>query len=127
MIYGIGIDSVEIHRIESIYDKRPETLINRVLTISERKQFNDIKQKQRKMEWLAGRFSAKEAMSKAIGSGIGKTFDFQDGEILNNHNEKPTFHLSEKTKSYLPSNIKIHVSITHTKTTASSMVTIDEN
>lgn len=127
MIYGIGIDSVDIRRIELIYDKRPEALINRILTPSERKQFNEIKKKQRKMEWLAGRFSAKEAMSKAIGSGIGKTFDFQDGEILNAPNAKPMFYLSEKTKSLLPSDIKIHISITHTKTTASSMVTLDKD
>lgn len=127
MIYGIGVDSVEISRIEAIYDKRPEILINQILTESEKEQFNRIKQKKRKMEWLAGRFSAKESMSKAIGTGVCETFSFKDGEILSGQNAKPVFLLSEKTLKVLPPGIKIHVSITHTRTTASSIVILDEN
>ncbi|PEW83757.1 holo-[acyl-carrier-protein] synthase [Bacillus cereus] len=126
MFYGIGIDSVEINRIESMYDKRPESLVNQILTEAEKEQFYSIKQKKRKMEWLSGRFSAKEAMSKAIGTGICGTFGFHDGEILSDKSAKPVFHLSEKTKGILPSGINIFVSITHTQTTASSVVVLTE-
>lgn len=47
MVYGIGIDSVELDRIESIYDKRPTILVNQILTPSEREIFYKIKEKKK--------------------------------------------------------------------------------
>lgn len=126
MVYGIGIDSVELDRIESIYDKRPTILVNQILTPSEREIFYTIKEKKRKIEWIAGRFSAKEAMSKAIGTGIGATFSFQDGEILFDKRKKPVFYISDQTKKHLPFDIRIHVSITHTNTTATAMIILEK-
>ncbi|MEJ9306571.1 holo-ACP synthase [Priestia megaterium] len=127
MVYGIGIDSVELNRIESIYDKRQTILVNQILTPSEREIFYTIKEKKRKIEWLAGRFSAKEAMSKAIGTGIGATFSFQDGEILFDKSKKPIFYISDQTKKHLPFDIRIHVSITHTNTAATAMVILEKS
>ncbi|MDN6161955.1 MAG: holo-ACP synthase, partial [Atopostipes sp.] len=62
--------------------------------------------KKRKIEFLAGRFAAKEAFSKAYGSGIGKEVSFLDLEVLPNTKNKPIF----ETDLYKGA---IHLSISH--------------
>ncbi len=87
MIYGTGIDLTEIGRIQKIVDaglKLPE----KVLTPAELVVFNRYGSK-RRIEFLAGRFSAKESYSKAFGTGIGAAVGFQDIEILDNEAGKP--------------------------------------
>ena len=73
----VGIDICDVKRIEEISN---EKFINRVLTDREISQYN-LKNKM-KPEYLAGRFAAKEAISKALGTGIGK-ISFKDMEVLN--------------------------------------------
>lgn len=75
MIQGVGIDLVEIERIQDWYTKRPE-MVNKILTRDELNIFNKIKLESRKIEFIAGRFAVKEAFSKAMGTGIGKNTAF---------------------------------------------------
>ncbi|MFB9770677.1 holo-ACP synthase [Lactiplantibacillus modestisalitolerans] len=87
MIYGTGIDLTEIARIQKIVAaglKFPQ----KVLTPAEQRVFAGYGPK-RQAEFLAGRFSAKEAYSKAYGTGIGAQVGFQDIEILDNPAGKP--------------------------------------
>ncbi|UQS82320.1 holo-ACP synthase [Bombilactobacillus folatiphilus] len=86
MIQGLGVDLAEIERIWATYQKRPRFL-TKVLTPSEQAVFQSY-QGQRQKEFLAGRFSAKEAFSKALGTGIGP-ISFQDVSILNLDHGKP--------------------------------------
>jgi len=81
LIIGIGIDVVKIDRISL-------NLSRKILTERERKIYDGLKTKERKMEFLAGRFAAKEAFFKAIGSGIGK-YSFLDISIMNAKSGKP--------------------------------------
>ena len=81
MIVGHGIDIEELASIESAVT-RHEGFAKRVLTAKEMERFNSLKGR-RQIEYLAGRWSAKEAFSKAMGTGIGK-LGFQDLEVLNN-------------------------------------------
>ena len=83
MIYGNGIDIQEIRKIQKAQEKR-ESFAKRILTVNELAIFEKYKGN-RKYEFLAGRFSAKEAFSKAYGTGIGKKVGFQDIEILNDN------------------------------------------
>lgn len=87
MIYGTGIDLTELSRIEAMLAqglKLPE----KVLTPAELAVFKTYGQK-RQIEFLAGRFSAKESYSKAYGTGIGAAVGFQDVEILDNAAGRP--------------------------------------
>jgi len=87
MIKGMGIDIVELKRIEAIVTRQP-TFVERILTEKEQRIYNQLNAKKRKQEFLAGRFAAKEAFSKANGTGIGK-LSFLDMEILPNKDGAP--------------------------------------
>lgn len=115
MIIGIGLDLVETHRIEKLR-KRQERFPKRILTETEWQLYDTLSEK-RKTEFLAGRFAAKEAYSKAIGTGIGKELSFQDIEITSDEKGKPWI--------VKPTENQIHVSITHTKTHAAAQVIIE--
>ena len=67
MIYGIGVDIAEISRFQGSYDRFGDRLIQKILTLDEAKQFALSKNKPR---FLAMRFAAKEATSKALGTGF---------------------------------------------------------
>ena len=98
MIYGIGTDIVNIDRIQKIILKNKEGLIKRVLTEHEQALFAN---KADSAAFCAKRFAAKEAFSKALGTGIGRVVSFQDLTVRNNDNGKPHFIPSEKLRLYL--------------------------
>lgn len=98
MIYGIGTDIVSIERIQEILNKNRDGFINRVLTEHERALFAN---KADSAAYCAKRFAAKEAFSKALGTGIGRVVSFQDLTVRNNENGKPYFLPSEKLRIYL--------------------------
>lgn len=87
MIAGIGIDVAEIDRIKRAVEKTP-SFINKVLTKGEQAQLATLKN-QRYYEYIAGRFSLKEAYSKALGTGIGRHVSFLDVEIIDNELGQP--------------------------------------
>ena len=98
MIYGIGTDIVNIDRIQKIILKNREGFIKRVLTDHEQALFAN---KADSAAFCAKRFAAKEAFSKALGTGIGRVVSFQDLTVRNNDNGKPHFIPSEKLRLYL--------------------------
>ncbi|MFC6202273.1 holo-ACP synthase [Lactiplantibacillus nangangensis] len=87
MIYGTGIDLTELSRIATML-KAGLKLPEKVLTPAELAVFNSYGPK-RQVEFLAGRFSAKESYSKAFGTGIGSQVGFKEIEILDNDLGKP--------------------------------------
>ena len=98
MIYGVGTDIVSINRIKDIISKNRDGFIKRVLTDHEQALFAN---KADSPAFCAKRFAAKEAFSKALGTGIGKEVSFQDLTVRNNENGKPHFIPSEKLRLYL--------------------------
>ena len=98
MIYGVGTDIVNIDRIQKIILKNREGFIKRVLTEHEQALFAN---KADSATFFAKRFAAKEAFSKALGTGIGRVVSFQDLTVRNNDNGKPHFIPSEKLRLYL--------------------------
>jgi holo-[acyl-carrier protein] synthase len=116
MIKGIGIDIVEISRIEEMIKKQGK-FPERILTSNELDCFQSFSGK-RKAEYLAGRFAAKEAFSKAYGTGIGSALSFQDMEIMADERGKPYFSR--------PDMKGIHLSITHSREYAAAQVIIEE-
>lgn len=117
MIVGHGIDLQAIDRMIAIYE-RNTSFTDKVLTEKEKALFTSFNGVKRQMEFLAGRWAAKEAFSKAIGSGIG-TLTFQDIEILPNEKGAPIV-----TKS--PFKGKVFVSISHSGNFAQASVILEE-
>ncbi|MEV9503368.1 holo-ACP synthase [Bacillus safensis] len=117
MIKGIGIDIVEIDRLSRVLSRQPR-LPERILTLSEQDVFRTLSEK-RQLEFLAGRFAAKEAFAKAYGTGIGQYLSVHDIDIQKDDNGKP-FIKSEKAEGD-----QVHVSITHTKEYAAAQVLIE--
>lgn len=117
MIVGHGIDIEELASIEKAVTRR-EGFAKRVLTAKEMELFTSLKGR-RQIEYLAGRWSAKEAFSKAMGTGIGK-LTFQDLEVLNNERGAPYF-------SQAPFSGKIWLSISHTDQFVTASVILEEN
>lgn len=118
MIKGIGIDLIELDRIRKSLEQG-EQLIQRILTDKEKEAFYELNSQKRKIEYLAGRFAAKEAFAKATGDGIGK-LSFKDIEILKNEKGAPTI----TALGY--EHYKIFISITHTSDYAAVQVVIEE-
>lgn len=113
MIMGIGLDLVELDRIAKSI-QRSEKFAKRILTERELEIFDTLSE-YRKIEFLAGRFAAKEAYSKACGTGIGAGCEFHQIEILKNELGKPVLYFNK-----MP--VKGFVSITHTKDVAAAQV-----
>ncbi|MDQ0221329.1 holo-ACP synthase [Peribacillus cavernae] len=116
MIKGIGIDIIEIARVRAILARQPRFL-ERILTEHERKVYTGLKSS-RRVEFFAGRFAAKEAFSKAFGTGIGESLSFLNIEIATDPNGRPYI---EK-----PFSDGVHLSITHSREYAAAQVVIEE-
>ena len=117
MIVGHGIDIEELTSIQNAVEKR-KGFAQRVLTDKEMERFASLKGR-RQIEYLAGRWSAKEAFSKAMGTGIGK-LGFQDLEVLNNERGAPYFSKS-------PFSGKVWLSISHTDQFVTASVILEED
>ncbi len=96
MIYGIGTDVCDVRRIASAYTRRGDRFAERVLGARELVVFQARRAKveTRGISFLATRFSAKEAFSKAIGLGMHMPMAWRACEILNAPSGKPQIHLS---------------------------------
>lgn len=118
MIKGIGVDIVELDRIKLIMERQPR-FIDKCLTPNEIQQWQLCRSEKRKIEFLAGRFAAKEAYSKALGTGIGR-LGFQDIEVRTNQNGAPFIvsHQSEVDHIFL--------SLSHSDAFAVAQVVIEE-
>ena len=117
MIVGHGIDIEALASIQNAVEKR-KGFAQRVLTDKEMERFASLKGR-RQIEYLAGRWSAKEAFSKALGTGIGK-LGFQDLEVLNNERGAPYFSKS-------PFSGKVWLSISHTDQFVTASVILEED
>lgn len=116
MIHGVGIDLVEIERIRKWYNNKPE-MFRKILTSEEQALFSEISLESRKVEFIAGRFTVKEAFSKAMGTGIGKEHNFHSIACLPDKHGKPTI----QCEGY-----NVQVSITHTKELAEAIVIVEK-
>ena len=123
MIFGIGNDIVEIKRIEKLLKKHNEKFKQWVYTENEIAYCE--KKNKNKAESYAARFCAKEAVSKAIGKGIGSEAAFKDIEVVNNSDGKPELVLHGKLKDKY-NNYNFHISLTHCIDYASAFVVIEE-
>ncbi|QAY68090.1 holo-ACP synthase [Paenibacillus protaetiae] len=124
MIVGVGHDVADMERFESILGgKTAERFMMRILTEQEREVASRYEGK-RLVQYVSGRFAAKEAVVKALGCGIGGTVGFEDIAIVPDANGKPLCALKPEAWERLGLNMeshKLHVTITHDKAIASAV------
>lgn len=116
MIYGIGLDLIELERVRLTLERQPR-MLKRILTDQERARYEMLKDT-RQLEYIAGRFAAKEAFVKALGTGIGREVSWLDLEVLNETSGRPVMTG--------PFDGVIHVSITHSDHYAAAQVLLEK-
>jgi holo-[acyl-carrier protein] synthase len=125
MIVGIGIDLIEIERIRGVYTRHPVRFVDRLLTEAEKAYVLAHKDPTQR---LAGRFAAKEAALKALGTGLAEGIRWKDVEILPDERGKPVLKLYEKAAlraQALGAGI-LHATITHSDTFAMAQVILEK-
>ena len=101
-LYGIGADIVRISRISKSIKKK--SFVNRLFSKDEIFKCNKTKNS---ANCFAKRFAAKEAFSKALGTGVAKGINFNEIVVLNEKNGKPYIKLIDKTKKIVVNKLKI--------------------
>ena len=125
MIYGIGTDIIEVHRVEKLIEKSE---LSKKRIFSE-KEIAYCEPKKNKGENYAARYAAKEAFFKAFGTGWRGKMSFNEVEIVNNRLGKPEINLlGETLKTVNKKKIgKIHVSLTHLKDIVNAVVILEKD
>ena len=124
MIVGIGIDLIEIERIQGVYARHHDRFLNRILTDAERAyvlRYKDPAQR------LAGRWAAKEAAFKALGTGVAHGICWREAEILPDEQGKPCLTFSGKAflRARELGSVRAHVTITHSNLLAMAQVILE--
>ena len=101
-ILGIGVDVVENKRIKKLV--KSSTFKNRIYSSNELKQSKVIKNK---LAYFSKRFAAKEAFSKALGTGFRMNLNFKDIEVLNDKLGKPYYVTNKKVTNIIKKKFKI--------------------
>ena len=128
-IFGIGTDIVNVKRMEKSLRRNGDAFKKRIFSKNE---IIYCERKKNPSTFYAKRFAAKEALSKALGTGIRKGIDFKNIEISNNKFGKPSIKLSGSTASFLKKKIKtkkysIYLSLSDDKPWAQATVIISYN
>ncbi len=122
MLTGLGVDIIEVSRIKKALDRWGERFLKRVFTPEEkrysmRKAFPE--------QSLAARFAAKEAVMKALGTGLSGGIAWTDVEIVNNSFGKPEVKLGREISNLIgEKNVKI--SLSHTREFAVAFAVLEE-
>lgn len=127
MILGIGVDLLDINRIEKLYIKFGDNLAKHILSEHEMNRYKDEKNK---ILYLAKRFCIKEAFSKALGLGMGRGVNFSDITTKNDKLGKPLIELNEKSLKFIEKHfdqkIKIDLSLSDEKQLVNAFVVISK-
>ena len=124
MIFGIGTDIADCNRVGSIYAKHGHHFVKNILTPAELERMAQIKDPK---EFIAGRWAAKEAFSKALGTGMCAECAFVEIEVLSDERGKPFVKLYAATAETAKrlGITRIHVSISHERELATAFVVLE--
>lgn len=125
MILGIGTDIVEVSRIKKMLKNHSDSFLEKIFCDRER---DEASLRRNRAEYFAGRWAAKEAISKALNCGIGESCSWLDICTLNRGNGSPETVLSGNAAATAEKiGVKnIHVSITHEKDYACATAVLEK-
>ncbi len=112
MIFGVGIDIIEIDRIKKSIDKYGDQFLNKIFTKTELEYSLS---KKNKYQHLAARFAAKEAIAKALTSGWSKGFSWKEIEIYNEKNGLPQVQLNGNLMNFLGNDKSLKITMSHSQ------------
>lgn len=118
-VFGIGIDIVEVDRFATAIERHGDAFLNRIFTPAERAYCDAMKSPSLH---YAARFAAKEAASKALGTGIGGNASFLDLEVVAADNGAPSLRCTGSAAEFLRRSgiCEIKISLTHDRTHAAA-------
>jgi holo-[acyl-carrier protein] synthase len=124
VILGCGIDIIEVARVAAAHERHGERFLNRVLRPAEMAYCLSHKAP---APFLAARFAAKEAVSKAFGTGIGGQLGWQDIEVCRKETGEPFILLHDKAQVLLAGRGArvVHITLSHTATHATAMAILE--
>jgi holo-[acyl-carrier protein] synthase len=120
MIYSIGIDIIDLGRMNKALDRWGKPFARKILGEDE---YDIYRQKVNKLQFLSGRFAAKEAVIKSLGAFMDRRVGFHDIQILNDLYGKPYVHLEDRIRERIIDK-EVKVSITHERTIAAAVAII---
>ena len=123
MILGVGTDIIEIERIDRAINNTP-MFLEKIFT---KRELDELNKSTLRVESVAGNFAVKEAVSKAVGTGM-RGFSFNDIEDFRDELGKPIVQVSDKVKDIIKvDNYTFNVSISHNRTCAIAFVVLESN
>jgi len=129
MIFGVGTDICDVRRIRGVLERRGDAFAERVLGVHEIEVFRGRRAQleERGVRYLATRFSAKEAFSKAIGLGMRTPMTWRGCEIANRPSGKPEIRLHGTLADWFSARgLRAHVSVTDEADYAASFVVVEQ-
>jgi len=121
-IFGVGIDLVNVGRLKAVLERYPDRFRARIFTESEVGFCETLADK---YPSYAGRFAAKEAFSKALGTGLRGAIGWTEVEVLDSEKTRPTIRVAGRAAAILGSR-KVHLSISHLPDYATAIVVIED-
>ena len=124
MIYGIGTDLIDIGRVEKVLTRFGERFAQRILCEPELRRFRSHKQP---VAYLAKRFAAKEAFTKALGTGIHAPANWHGVWVVNLGSGKPVLEFSPELKALLGKRkiLSAHLTLTDEREMACATVILE--
>jgi holo-[acyl-carrier protein] synthase len=124
VIYGVGTDLIEIKRVERVLERFGERFARRILCEPELKRFRAHKQP---VAYLAKRFAAKEAFTKALGTGIHAPANWHGVWVVNLRSGKPQLEFSDELQELLKQRQirRSHISLTDEREIAAATVILE--
>ena len=123
MIFGVGIDIIEIDRIAASYSRFGERFARRILGAREFERFQARRARsaQRGLAFLSTRFAGKEAVAKALGLGMRSPMRWHAVEILNDASGRPLASFHADLRRFVEHHrLRLHVSLTDEQSTAAA-------
>ncbi len=127
-VAGIGTDITYVSRVAAVFERHPERFVKRILGEQEQQVFKGRYERdsRRGMRYLATRFAAKEAFSKAIGLGMHMPMAWSRMQVLNAASGKPQVVLAEPLKGWFEQRFgAAHVSLTDESDTVMAFVIVE--
>jgi len=133
MILGIGTDIISISRIEALMKRKGEDVfLKKNYSRYEIEAAYNIKDDNKRTAYIAKRFAGKEALAKALGTGIGKAVAFKDISILNDKSGKPYILIEDAAADYIrreifnDHDVNFHISLADSDDMAQAFVVIEK-
>ncbi len=127
MIFGTGVDMVEIARIKTLYDKYGKKFLERIFSDTEIEYSLSKSNVKSAMSSLAARFAAKEAFVKALGTGVIKHINLKYIYVEIDDKGKPHIRLTRSIPYFDENSItNVHLSLSHTNEHAIATVVLEK-